>query len=224
MIRVLIADDQEMFRVGLRTVLATQAGITVVGEATDGAQAVSLASRILPDVILMDLRMPVKDGIAAIAELRERGTPVKSLVLTTFEDADLLSAALEAGAVGYILKGTPVDDIADVIRLVHKGYSPFSPGLAQQLATKTAEGQRSMDADVDGLTAREREVFDLLGVGMTNRQIAERLHLSEGTVRNLVSAVLGHLHLSHRTEAALVANRLRFRLHFSGEVDDTTAS
>jgi DNA-binding NarL/FixJ family response regulator len=217
MIRVVIVDDQEMFRVGLRTVLATQEGITVVGEAQDGREAVARVEHARPDVVLMDVRMPVMDGVAAIAELRARGSAVKSLVLTTFEDVELLNAALEAGAVGYILKGTPVEDIADVIRLVHKGYSPFSAGLVQSLAVKTNGSRQSLEEDVSRLSPREREIFDLLGTGMTNRQIAERLYLSEGTVRNLVSSVLAALGLRHRTEAALVANHARPRLHLGAD-------
>jgi DNA-binding NarL/FixJ family response regulator len=217
MIRVVIVDDQEMFRVGLRTVLATQEGITVVGEAQDGREAVARVEHARPDVVLMDVRMPVMDGVAAIAELRARGSAVKSLVLTTFEDVELLNAALEAGAVGYILKGTPVEDIADVIRLVHKGYSPFSAGLVQSLAVKTNGSRQSLEEDVSRLSPREREIFDLLGTGMTNRQIAERLYLSEGTVRNLVSSVLAALGLRHRTEAALVANHARPRLYLGAD-------
>jgi DNA-binding NarL/FixJ family response regulator len=209
MIRVVIVDDQEMFRVGLRTVLATQDGMTVVGEAQDGAEAVARVLQVRPYVVLMDVRMPVMDGLAAIVALRERGLAVKSLVLTTFEDVDLLNAAIEAGAIGYILKGTPVEDVADVIRLVHKGYSPFSPGLVQSLAVKSSASRQSLDADVARLSPREREIFELLGIGMTNRQIAETLYLSEGTVRNVVSAVLSILGLRHRTEAALVANHAR---------------
>jgi DNA-binding NarL/FixJ family response regulator len=216
-ISVLIADDQEMFRVGLRAVLAVQPGITVVGEAADGGKAVALAAQLSPNVVLMDLRMPVMDGVAAITEIRRRGLATKSLVLTTFEDAELLNAAVEAGASGYILKGTPVDDVADVIRLVHKGYSPFSAGLVRTLAIATSSARETLAADVDGLSERERDIFMLLGMGMTNRQIAEKLHLSEGTVRNLVSAVLAHLHLSHRTEAALVANHVRVRLRLASD-------
>jgi YesN/AraC family two-component response regulator len=117
MIRVVIVDDQEMFRVGLRTVLATQDGIEVVGEAKDGREAVTRVQHMRPDVVLMDVRMPVMDGLAAIAALRKRGVAAKSLVLTTFEGVDLLNAAIEAGAVGYIFKGTPVEDVADVIRV-----------------------------------------------------------------------------------------------------------
>jgi DNA-binding NarL/FixJ family response regulator len=211
-IRVFIVDDQEMFRVGLRLVLSTQDGITIVGEAQDGREAVARIQSGRPDVVLMDVRMPVMDGVAAIAELRARGNPAKSLVLTTFDDVELLNAALEAGAVGYILKGTPVEDIVDVIRLVHKGYSPFSAGLVQSLAVTTTGSRRGLEEDVARLSPREREVFELLGTGMTNRQIAERLYLSEGTVRNLVSAVLAVLRLRHRTEAALVANHARPRL------------
>jgi DNA-binding NarL/FixJ family response regulator len=216
-IRVLIADDQEMFRVGLRTVLNAQEGIEVAGEAADGSEAVSRAAQLLPDIVLMDLRMPKMDGIAAIAALRQRGLSAKALVLTTFEDVELLNAAVEAGAAGYILKGTPIDDVADVIRLVHKGYSPFSPGLVRSLAMSTSGAKQTVEADVDGLSPRERDVFSLLGVGLTNRQIAERLHLSEGTVRNLVSSVLGHLNLRHRTEAALVASYVRFRTRLTGD-------
>jgi DNA-binding NarL/FixJ family response regulator len=221
-IRVVIVDDQEMFRVGLRTVLATQPGIEVIGEAQDGREAVARVQHARPDIVLMDVRMPVMDGVAAIAELRARGAPAKCLVLTTFEDVELLNAALEAGAVGYILKGTPVEDIADVIRLVHKGYSPFSAGLVQSLAVKTTGARQSLEEDVARLSPREREIFDLLGTGMTNRQIAERLYLTEGTVRNLVSSVLSVLGLRHRTEAALVANHARPRLHLSTDRKPST--
>jgi DNA-binding NarL/FixJ family response regulator len=219
LIRVVIVDDQEMFRVGLRTVLATQDGITVVGEARDGAEAVARVQQARPDVVLMDIRMPGMDGLAAIAALRERGVAAKSLVLTTFDDVDLLSAAIEAGAIGYILKGTPVEDVADVIRLVHKGYSPFSPGLVKALALKSSASRLSLDADIARLSSREREILELLGIGMTNRQIAETLYLSEGSVRNVVSAVLATLGLRHRTEAALVANHARpfHHLHRTGD-------
>jgi len=208
-IRVMIADDQEMFRLGLRTALAAQDGIEIVAEARDGKEAIGRASQLRPDVILMDLRMPVMDGIAAIKTLRERGMPAKCLVLTTFEDLELLNAAIAAGAAGYILKGTPIDDVAEVIGIVDKGYSPFSPGLVQLLSIKTGEAASALADDVNSLSQRQRDVFELVGAGMTNRQIAEQLHLSEGTVRNLVSAVLAQLGLHHRTEAALLANHAR---------------
>jgi DNA-binding NarL/FixJ family response regulator len=218
-IRVLVADDEEMFRLGLRTVLNAQPGIDVVGEAKDGREALAYAAQLLPDVVLMDLRMPIMDGIAAISAIRQRGLGAKSLVLTTFEDTDLLNAAIAAGAIGYILKGTPVDDIADLIRLVHKGYSPFSPGLVQALAMRASGERLSLEADLERLSRRERDIFDLLGLGLTNRQIAEQLQLREGTVRNLVSAVLARLNLNHRTEAALVANHVRFRRRLAEDGD-----
>ncbi|HEY4441296.1 MAG TPA: response regulator transcription factor [Candidatus Elarobacter sp.] len=219
MIRVVVVDDQEMFRVGLRTVLAAQDGIDVVGEAADGREAVARVAQLRPDIVMMDVRMPVMDGIAAIAELRGRGVAAKALVLTTFEDVELLNAAITAGAAGYILKGTPVEDVADVIRLVHKGYSPFSPGLVQSLAIASSGSRRALDEDVARLSPRERQIFGLLGSGMTNRQIAERLFLSDGTVRNLVSSVLATLGLKHRTEAALVANHAGPRLRIGRDGD-----
>ncbi|MGL5908605.1 MAG: response regulator [Phycicoccus sp.] len=197
---VLVVDDQALVRDGLVSLLSVQAGIEVVGDAANGAEAVELAVSLEPQVVLMDARMPVMDGVAATAALRDRLPHCRVVILTTFDDRDLIADALDAGAVGYLLKDLPAHDLAQAITLTAAGMSQFSGAVARSLSVRRTPGEPEVD-----LTDREVDVLRLVGTGATNREIAARLHVSEGTVKNHISRVLDRLHLRDRTQAALWA-------------------
>ena len=203
MIRVLIADDHAVVRRGLRTFLDLQDDIEVVGEAEDGEQAVDAAAQLTPDVVLLDLVMPRRDGVAAIPEIRERSPRTRVIVLTSFLDDDKVIPAVRAGASGYVLKDVQPQDLVQAIRTVHGGEALLHPGAAARVMAELAEGARRESA----LTPREREVLALIGRGMPNKGIARELGVSEKTVKTHVSNLLGKLGLSDRTQAALYAVR-----------------
>jgi DNA-binding NarL/FixJ family response regulator len=204
MIRVALVDDQDAFRVGMRALLSTIAGVTVVAEAANGRDALAVVARERPDIVLMDVRMPQVDGIAATRAIRERVPTTRVLVLTTFDDDEIVRAAIAAGACGYLLKAAPVEDIGAVLALAMKGYTAFAPGLVTTPETPPFFAEVPPDA-LAALTPRERDVLRELGTGATNRIVAERLGLSEGTVRNYVTRILAQLALTSRTQAALFA-------------------
>jgi len=214
MIHVLLVDDQAIMRQGLRAILSLQKDIAIVGEAINGREAVATVQRLMStpnsvDVVLMDLRMPVMDGVAATRELLRQFPAMKVLVLTTFEEEGLVRQAVEAGALGYLLKDTPSEDVAQAIRSVHRGYSQFGPGLLQKMMTRQSPSPfGDMPPGIAELTPREREVLALIGQGASNREIARALFLSEGTVKNHVTHLLGRLGLRDRTQAALLAASL----------------
>jgi DNA-binding NarL/FixJ family response regulator len=220
--RVLIADDQRLVRESIAALLAIQEGITVVGTAVDGRDAVARAEALRPDVVLMDVRMPVMDGVAAVSLLRERLPSCRVVMLTTFDDEDLVVRALRAGAAGYLLKDLPARELAEAVRLAHAGVAQFDPAAVARMVSaldRPAAGPAvaaAGPAPGDGpagvpLTAREVEVLRELAAGSTNREIAERLYLSEGTVKNHVSRILGRLGLRDRLQAALYAREHHLR-------------
>jgi len=194
-VRVLVVDDQELIRDGIASLLGIQPGIEVVGVGGDGREAIDLVRLHRPDVVLMDVRMPVLDGVAAAAEL---ASTCKVVMLTTFDDHDYVVRALRAGAVGYLLKDLPVRELAEAVRLAHAGVTQLDPSVARSLARPSA----------DALTARETEVLRHVATGATNREIAARLHLSEGTVKNHVSRILTRLGLRDRVQLALYAREI----------------
>ena len=198
MIRVLIADDHAVVRQGLRTFLDLQEDIEVVGEAADGAEALDVAERLAPDVVLVDLVMPGIDGIEAIRRLRERAPDARAIVLSSFVDDDKLFPAVRAGAAGYLLKDVQPQELVEAIRTVHGGGALLHPQVAARLLEELTE---------DPLTPREREVLVLIGRGMPNKLIARELSLSEKTVKAHVSSILGKLGVTDRTQAALYAVR-----------------
>lgn len=206
-ITVLIADDHPVVRQGLTAFLALQPDIDLVGEAVDGADAVEKALALVPDVVLMDLAMPRIDGIEAIRRIRAHTPATKIIVLTSFSDEARLLAAVKAGAAGYLLKDTDPSDIVKGIRLVSSGDALISPAAAATLMQEIAEG--SPRDVVDGLTEREVEVLRLIAGGLSNREIADELVLSEKTVKTHVSNILAKLHLTDRTQAALYAVKKR---------------
>jgi DNA-binding NarL/FixJ family response regulator len=200
---VVVVDDHEVVREGLRAFLELQDGIEVAGEAADGEEAIAVAERLDPDVVLMDLVMPRLDGLGAMRELRERVPRARVIVLTSFLDDDKLLPALRAGAAGYLLKNAPPPELARAVRAAHAGEALLDPVVAARLV-ETLAG----DGDpLDRLTPREREVLELIGRGFPNKRIARRLEVSEKTVKTHVGHVLAKLGVTDRTQAAVVAVR-----------------
>jgi NarL family two-component system response regulator LiaR len=204
-IRVLVVDDHAVVREGLRALISGKPDMELVGEAGDGQQAVLLARSLQPDVILMDLVMPGKDGIQAIQEMRQENPEARILVLTSFDEDDQVFSAVKAGALGYILKDSTPQELLEAIRCVYRGESSLHPSVARKLILGYGQDHKT-EAAVDLLTEREVEVLKLVR-GWSNQVIAEELYVGEGTVRFHVSNVLGKLGLDNRTQAALYALR-----------------
>lgn len=202
-IRVLVVDDHAVVREGLRTFLELQDGIEVAGEAADGAEAIDVAERIQPDVVLMDLVMPRLDGLAAMRALRERLPQTRVVVLTSFFDDEKLLPALRAGAAGYLLKNAQPQEVARAVRAAHAGEALLDPAVAARLVDTLAGGKEPLDR----LTPREREVLELIGRGFPNKLIARELALSEKTVKTHVGHVFAKLGVTDRTQAAVLAVR-----------------
>ncbi|WP_445632203.1 response regulator [Nostoc sp. DSM 114167] len=210
MIKVLLVDDQSLIRQGLRALLELEPDLEIVGEAENGEQAINLVAEFQPDVILLDIRMPIMDGVAATKEIQKRFAKTKILVLTTFDDDEYVSAALKNGAMGYLLKDTPSEELAVAIRAVHKGYTHLGPGIVKKLLTQFSPVAPThsppLPSSLAELTPREKEVLRLIATGASNREIAQKLYISEGTVKNHVTNILNRLNLRDRTQAAIWAN------------------
>jgi len=209
-VKVLVADDQRLVREGIASLLNIQEGISVVGMAVDGLDAVQQALDLVPDVVLMDVQMPVMDGIAATKEIRQKLMDCQVLMLTTFDDDEYILKSLQAGASGYLLKDIPADDLAQAVRLTHAGIYQMAPSVVGKLVGhlvthKEVSESKSPVINVD-LTDREMDVLRLVATGATNKEIAEALFVSEGTVKNHVSSILSQLGLRDRLQAALFAH------------------
>ena len=219
MISVLLVDDHSLIRKGFRLVLDAEPDIEVTGEAADGTTAVSMCSALRPDVVLMDVRMPGRDGIAATRDIVAAGLPSKVLILTTFDLDEYIYAALRAGASGFLLKDTRPDDLATAIRTIAAGDAVLAPGATRRLISQFAAAQPAEPAEPAGgrhaaqirqaLTGREQDVFSLIATGMSNNEIAARLHLSEGTVKIHVGRILAKLGLRDRVQAVVLAYESR---------------
>ena len=208
MIRVLICDDQDVVREGLRSILGTASGIEVVALAENGARALELFEQHRPDVVLMDLNMPVMNGIQATRRLRERHPDARILALTTYDADEWVFDVIRAGAAGYLLKDTPRAELIRAIEGTANGLTFVDPNVAGKLFSRVSGGRIASDAALAAeLSARERDIVKLLARGMSNADIANRLHLSEGTVRNYVSSIFDKLGVADRTQAAIVALR-----------------
>ncbi|WP_353932023.1 response regulator transcription factor [Okeanomitos corallinicola TIOX110] len=210
MIKVLLVDDQSLIRQGLRALLELETDLEIVAEAENGEVAINLVEKFQPDVVLMDMRMPIMDGVATTKEIQNRFPETKVLVLTTFDDQEYVKAALKNGAMGYLLKDTPSEELAAAIRAVEKGYSQLGPGIVNKLLTQfppnTTKQISNIPPGLSELTPREKEVLQLIATGASNREIAQTLYISEGTVKNHVTNILNRLDLRDRTQAAILAN------------------
>lgn len=227
-IRVLVVDDQRLMRDGIASLLSLQEGIEVIGTASNGKEAVAQALAMQPHVILMDVRMPVMDGVVATAQVRRQLPSCRILMLTTFDDEQYVIKALQAGASGYLLKDIPASDLAKAVHAVHKGIYQLDPSVADKVfasLTPSSNPENSYSHPIESrspmekagstandhpaktsdLTSREIEVLRLIAKGATNREIAEKLVISEGTVKNHISNILSHLGLRDRTQAAIYA-------------------
>jgi DNA-binding NarL/FixJ family response regulator len=204
LITLILADDQSLIRRGLKALLKTDPELAVVGEAENGREAIALTETLQPDIVIMDIRMPIMDGVVATREICQRFPNIKVLILTTFNDQDYVAQALQYGASGYLLKDTPFEELTQTIRLVHKGYTQIGPGLAPRV-------QRSWQLAPDvlatwqDLTPKDLEIISFIAQGASNREIADTLYLAEKTVKNRITNILSMLNLRDRTQLAIVA-------------------
>jgi NarL family two-component system response regulator LiaR len=205
-IRIFVADDHPIVRRGIRDLMETEPDIEVIGEATNGRDAIAAVGNLGPDVVLMDLVMAPVDGIEATRQIKARQPEVKILVLTSFATDDKVFPAIKAGALGYLIKDTPPEDLVRAIRQVHQGEATLHPAIAQKLLAEIAQ-PAEREPIADPLTEREIEVLKLLAHGLTNQEIADKLVISVTTVYSHVSSILSKLHLATRTQAALYALR-----------------
>ena len=214
MVRVLLAEDQEIVRRGLKLLLTTQPDMEIVGEAEDGQQAVDLIHALdkkqqCPEVVLMDIKMPNLNGVEATKHIMKTFSNIKIIVLTTFEDNEYVSEALGHGAKGYLLKDTPLKELADAIRSIHKGYTQFGPGIVEKAVLNQSPVPTpplsGLPPGFETLTSKEKAVLTLVAQGSNNKEIAAKLYMSEGTVRNHISHILGRLNVRDRTQAAILA-------------------
>jgi DNA-binding NarL/FixJ family response regulator len=208
-IKVLLVDDQRLMREGLHTLLELHSDIRVVGEAGDGERAEQLTAELRPQVVLMDLRMPRVDGVTATQLIKRRWPVVQVLVLTTFDDDELVFRSIEAGASGYLLKDVGSDALAEAVRSASRGDAPLQPSVARKIlgrlrtAAPIAPAEIGPNRLLEDLSERELTILRLLGHGAANREFAERLALTEGTVKNYVSAILAKTGMHDQTQAAL---------------------
>jgi DNA-binding NarL/FixJ family response regulator len=210
MIRLLLVDDQSLICQGLQAVLNQEKDLDVVGIAENGQVALDMVGQLQPDVVLMDIRMPVMTGIEATRLIQEQFPEVKVLVLSTFDDDHDIAQSMRAGAKGYLLKDMPAPELAGAIRLVYRGYSQMAPGLMERLMTSVLESPEPEPQAVEliPIPPREQDVLRLIGRGCTNREIAAELYLTEGTVKTYVTHLLNRLSLKNRSQLAIYANTI----------------
>ncbi len=211
-IRLMLVDDQRLMRDGLRTILELEPDLEVVGEAENGAAALTLFPKIQPDVVLMDIRMPQMDGVAATRQLCEQYPAAKIIILTTFDDNEYVFEGLRAGALGYLLKDVSGNELAEAIRTVSSGGSMIEPSVARKVVAEfarlAAPSPRKAAQMLEPLSDREIEILQSVAQGLTNKEIAKLLYLAEGTVKNYVSSILQKIEARDRTQAAIRAREL----------------
>jgi DNA-binding NarL/FixJ family response regulator len=209
-IRVILVDDQSLVREGLKSLLEAQSDIEVIAEAENGQVALEAIAKDPPDVVLMDVRMPVMDGVAATQAIAAQFPEIKVLILTTFDDEAFVGDAVRAGAKGYLLKDTPSEELSEAIRMMHRGYTQLGPGILEKAMNSGPKAAESTPADLssfDALTPREQEVLQLIAEGKSNREIAGALYIAERTVKNHVNSILRTLDVRDRTQAAILVRR-----------------
>jgi DNA-binding NarL/FixJ family response regulator len=208
MIKLLICDDQYVVREGLKAIFETDPSLLVVGTAADGAEALDLIPQLQPDLVLMDLKMPIMNGVQATRHIRQKYPDIKILVLTTYDADEWVFDAIRSGAAGYLLKDTRREALIAAIQDTMKGKTPVDSAVAGKLFAQVVQGTPGPQSTlIDTLTEREKDIFRLLGAGLSNADIAARLYLSEGTVRNYISSILDKLGVADRTQAAVLALR-----------------
>jgi DNA-binding NarL/FixJ family response regulator len=206
MISLLLVDDQNLIRQGLKALLELEPDLVVVGEAENGAIAIDRVKELQPNVVLMDIRMPVMDGVTATKQICGEFPHVNILVLTTFDDDNYVMAAIKYGAKGYLLKDTPSEEIAAAIRAVALGYTHLAPGMIDKVMSgQIDKNKATLPSELAELTPRELEILKLIAAGSNNREIAGQLYISEGTVKNHVTNILTRLNVRDRTQAAIFA-------------------
>jgi DNA-binding NarL/FixJ family response regulator len=213
MIRLLLVDDQDLIRRGLNALLSTDPTLEVVGEASNGQEAVTLVAKLQPDVVLMDVRMPITDGVSGTRQIRQQFPETKILMLTTFDDQEYVSQALQAGASGYLLKDTPFEELTQAIHLVSKGYTQIGPGLVTKVLTTPTTNEQPQPDNLEiwlALSEREKDIVRLVAQGYNNREIAQSLHIAEKTVKNYLTNILSQLDLRDRTQLAIASLKIKF--------------
>lgn len=209
-IKVLLVDDEELVRYSLKIIAKSEASIEIIGEASNGEEAICQAQLLQPDVVLMDISMPLMNGITATGEICRLSPQTKVLILTTHDNDSFLIQAMQQGAVGFLLKNTPPEDFVQIIQATHKGYMQLGPSLREKLCQQLKPNSSQKKQEVSkGITPREQEVVQLVAEGASNREIAQILQIQEKTVKNHVSNILRRVGLRDRTQLAIWANTLR---------------
>jgi DNA-binding NarL/FixJ family response regulator len=208
MIRLLLADDRVLFRQGLASLLSLELDLNIIAEANNGQEAIALSDKFQPDIILMDVRMPICNGVEATNVIHQRYPWIRILVLTTFDEDEYVLHSLQAGALGYILKSTPSPQIVTAIRNLHQGYSQLGPTIAPKVFSQLKPPSTKIAAESShNLSDRETEILKLLAQGKNNREISQTLHLTEGTIKNYLTNIFCQLGMRDRTQAALWAQK-----------------
>ena len=215
MIRLLLVDDQELVCQGLKAMLTLESDLEVVGVANNGQTAIEQVEILQPSVVLMDIRMPVMDGREATRIICQRFPDTKVLVVSTFDEDDYIAHAIQAGAKGYLLKDMPVEELAQAIRLVERGYCQMGPGLMEKMVDGILDSSTAktepIEPELTQLTPRELDVLNLIGVGSSNREIAQQLYITEGTVKTHMTHIFNRLNLRNRSQLAIYANSVKQR-------------
>lgn len=211
MIRLLLVDDQELVCQGLRAILNLESDLEVVGVASNGQIAIRQVEALQPDVVLMDITMPIMDGREATRIICQRFPNSKVLVVSTSDEHDYITHSIKAGAKGYLLKNMPVEELAQAVRLVYRGYTQMGPGLMEKMLDAMVMSQSNADTETPfiELTPREIDVLNLIGTGCTNREIAQQLYIAEGTVKSHVTHILNRLNFNNRSQIAIYANSVK---------------
>lgn len=210
-IKILVVDDQKLIREGLKVLLEMEESFTVIGEASNGEEAVNLYIKLRPDIVLMDIQMPIMNGVHAIKKIKEIDESAKIIILTTFDDDQYVFDGLKSGAMGYILKDISSEKLSDTIRTIYKGGALIEPSITKKILSEISKIEKAPKGDtflLEELSSREKEILSLIAKGYTNQEIADKLFLSVGTIKNYVTNILQKMEVKDRTEAVIKAKDL----------------